>query len=367
MPREKSTITRLPIDVQPVFGEPALLLRSKQQRVLAIADLHIGLKYQWEREGVFIPDQKKRLIEKIRSTCLSMRISRLIVIGDFKHHIPKRPWEKRRKQWEKERTGWDQRLDEVIGKKKALEKRITAGGADVIPKRDQEMLYNLELEKMRQVSKIRERRNEILDKLPPEEEAVNDVLGELQGFLEQVDIIKGNHDGRLETMVDSRFEDFVTIHKAEGFLYEISEKIKYEKFGGEEAVHDDRNRSATSSIGFFHGHKWPGPGIVAADIIVVGHTHYSFMFEDKIGAKIVEPVWIRGAPTKKMRERYPTIPKEFILMPSFNPLLSTKPINSKHPRLYGPMLKNGYLNIEDAEIYLFDGTALGRVGDFVRF
>ena len=220
---------------------------------------------------------------------------------------------------------------------------------------------------MRQVSKIRERRNEILDKLPPEEEAVNDVLGELQGFLEQVDIIKGNHDGRLETMIDSSFKDFVTVHKAEGFLYEISEKTKYENVFGEEAGNDDRDRSATSSIGFFHGHKWPGPAIVAADVIVVGHTHYSFMFEDKIGAKIVEPVWIRGRPAEKMRERYPTIPKEFILMPSFNPLLSTKPINSKHPRLYGPMLKNGYLNIEDANIYLFDGTTLGRVGDFVSF
>ena len=83
MAREKSTITRLPIDVQPVFGEPALLLRSENQRALAIADLHIGLKYQWEWEGVFIPDQKKRFIENIRRTCLSMRISRLIVIGDF--------------------------------------------------------------------------------------------------------------------------------------------------------------------------------------------------------------------------------------------------------------------------------------------
>jgi len=369
MPPGRPATSDSSVDVQPVFGEPALLLKSGKERALAIADLHIGLKYQWEKEGVFIPDQKRRLVEKLRGICVPMRISHLIVIGDFKHHVPRSPWKERKERWEEEREkeNWDRKIGDIVDRKRALEERMGSAGIPSVRERDREMLYRLEAEKMRHVTKRRERRAEILDMVPSEEEAVNVVLEELSGFLEKVDIVKGNHDGRLERMVDPALGDFVTVHKAEGFLYKISDNFKYgERESAEEKDGEMGNRNF-DSVGFFHGHKWPHPEVVAAQLIVIGHTHYSFLFEDKIGARVIEPIWVRGMPTEKMRERYPVIPWEFVLMPSFNPLLSTKPINSKHPKLYGPLLRNGYLNIQEAGIYLFDGTALGKVGDFVSF
>ena len=341
------------IDVQPVFDEPALFLKSKEERVLAIADLHIGLKYQWEREGVFIPDQKKRLLEKIRRICVPMKVSRLIIIGDFKHHVPKDPWEERKVKWEAEKEEWEEKLNRLFKKRKEIEERIKKGSE--IKDNHKEALYKIEKEKMRYIARIRERRNEILDKIPSEEEAVNLFLEELSSFLKKVDIVKGNHDGRLENIIDPSFEDFVTVHRPEGFIYRTIDKLKY---------NEDAERDCLFSVGFFHGHKWPDAEVVASDLIVVGHTHYSFLFEDRVGARVIEPVWLRGEPTEKMKERYPVLPKEFILMPSFNPLLSTKPINTRHPTLYGPLLKNRYLDINNAKIYLFDGTLLGRVRDF---
>ena len=344
------------MDVQPVFGEPALLLKSPAERVLAIADLHVGLKYQWERDGVFIPDQKKRLVDKIRNICEPMKIDRLVVIGDFKHHVPRGSWKERKGRWDLEREEIRTRIDTVVQQKQAVEERISSGGDDLHPVAvaEQKMLYRLEREKMRQVSRYRERKSLVLDTMPAEEEAVNLVLEELGGFLGQVDIVKGNHDGRLESIIDPSLKDFVTVHRAEGFLYKIGEKVPAdEEFGG------------PCSVGFLHGHKWPGPEVVGADLIVVGHTHYSFVFEDKIGARIIEPIWVRGKASDVMKERYPRMPKGFILMPSFNPLLSTKPINSKRPTLYGPLLRNGYLDVRDARMYLFDGTELGKVGDLV--
>ncbi len=354
------------ISVQPVFGEPALLLKSGKERALAIADLHLGLKYEWEREGVFIPDQKGRLTGKIREICETMRIQRLLVVGDFKHHLPGKPLQERLDDWERERDQWDGKLQAIFQKKRALEEKTAALPPASIRDRDSLLLQKLEREKMRQIGKVRERRNEIFDRLPGEVEAVNLVLEELGRFLDHVHIVKGNHDGGLERMVADSLEDRVTIHPAEGFRYQ------FEGTGNREGAKDSEDGTADpgrefGSVGFFHGHKWPSKEVASSELIVVGHTHYSFLFQDRLGAKVVEPVWVRGEPSPRMMERYPQVPRQFILMPSFNPLLNTKPINSRAPKLYGPMLKNRYLDINNARLYLFDGTKLGQVKTFVKF
>jgi metallophosphoesterase superfamily enzyme len=57
---------------------------------------------------------------------------------------------------------------------------------------------------------------------------------------------------------------------------------------------------------------------------------------------------------------------EMILMPTFNDLLGGLPVNGEAPQsLLGPMLRRNAINTEDFEVFLLDGTFLGRVG-FLR-
>ena len=54
-------------------------------------------------------------------------------------------------------------------------------------------------------------------------------------------------------------------------------------------------------------------------------------------------------------------------MPAFNQFLGGRPINErkkgkrKTEAFIGPILRSGSVNIDDAEVYLLDGTFLGTV------
>jgi hypothetical protein len=54
-------------------------------------------------------------------------------------------------------------------------------------------------------------------------------------------------------------------------------------------------------------------------------------------------------------------------MPSFNKLLSGQPVNMKshfNENLYfGPILRSKSIIVGKAEVYLLDGTLLGKIGD----
>ena len=66
--------------------ERGLLL--EEQKVLVVADLHIGYEFELSEAGVKIPSQtggmKSRLIKMIRE----VKPEELIILGDFKHNIP---------------------------------------------------------------------------------------------------------------------------------------------------------------------------------------------------------------------------------------------------------------------------------------
>ena len=69
---------------------------------------------------------------------------------------------------------------------------------------------------------------------------------------------------------------------------------------------------------------------------------------------------------EKIRDRYKikkTGKLEIIIMPAFNNLLGGTPINVKITKdeLLGPLLKNDFINMKMAEIYLLDGTYLGKL------
>ena len=153
----------------------------------------------------------------------------------------------------------------------------------------------------------------------------------------KVDVCLGNHD----TYIKELSPEEIKIHTSEGF--------KIGKFG------------------FIHGHAWPSKKLLLCDFLISGHTHPIVQFTDKFGYRIIEPVWIKNkVDREKMKKRYKveTIGKlEFIIMPAFNRLLGGTPVNLKrnNDELLGPLLKNGFVNIDESEIYLLDGTYLGRL------
>ncbi len=75
---------------EPVFGRRALLINKK---ALVVADLHIGVEYELERNGIRIPPQWKDMAEEILSLKEESGAETLTINGDLKHSIPSEKWE----------------------------------------------------------------------------------------------------------------------------------------------------------------------------------------------------------------------------------------------------------------------------------
>src|SRR2546426_11711339 len=71
--------------VKPVTGQPALLLEKSGDRVLVIADLHLGWEVTLARQGIHVPSQVPRLLEKLRRILWETAAHKLILLGDIKH------------------------------------------------------------------------------------------------------------------------------------------------------------------------------------------------------------------------------------------------------------------------------------------
>ena len=171
---------------------------------------------------------------------------------------------------------------------------------------------------------------------------------EIPHFLEtlaeyaHVDIFPGNHDGGIE------------------FLFSGQKDIKVHSVRGE----------VIDGTGYFHGHTWPSPELLAASHVITAHNHPTVRFTDTFGYSIVEPAWIRtrfNVETMKARfgnldfetERDWADPEVFI-MPAFNELCGGVPFNeSTQEDLLGPVFSSGGIELENAEVYLLDGTRLG--------
>jgi putative SbcD/Mre11-related phosphoesterase len=67
-----------------VTGERAL----KIGRTLAVADLHIGIEYKYRKEGIAMPSQSERLIQRLEGLVRKTRARRLVILGDVKDKVP---------------------------------------------------------------------------------------------------------------------------------------------------------------------------------------------------------------------------------------------------------------------------------------
>lgn len=145
-----------------------------------------------------------------------------------------------------------------------------------------------------------------------EQKEVPDIIRRLD--FERIIIVKGNHDGRIESLVND-------------------ERTKVKK---------------SFSLGdyfFTHGHR---KADTTKQTIVIGHNHPGVKFRDRYGAIYVEPAWVLGkVRLKKVHD--------LIVMPAFNELSGKSPVNEKS--MMGPIAKNIY----QAKAVLLDGTDLGTI------
>ncbi|UCF59283.1 MAG: phosphoesterase, partial [Candidatus Bathyarchaeota archaeon] len=75
--------------ITPASPFPALLLRKGSERVLAVADLHIGWEVSLAERGVHVPSQTPKMLDKMLQLIKMCRPTNLIFLGDVKHAIAK--------------------------------------------------------------------------------------------------------------------------------------------------------------------------------------------------------------------------------------------------------------------------------------
>ncbi|WP_423744816.1 metallophosphoesterase (plasmid) [Haladaptatus sp. SPP-AMP-3] len=161
--------------------------------------------------------------------------------------------------------------------------------------------------------------------------------GEIEVFLESIDLpvtlVKGNHDGDIESWIDC------SVTPGDGIRL--------------------------GDVGFVHGHTWPSRDVLSADVVCVGHEHPCVRLEDSVGGSRIERVWLRGGLNPSaFEEQYGEEEAsevagggELIVFPAFNDLTGGTWVNVAGQDFLAPFLPDG---LSDGEAYLLDGARLGR-------
>ena len=183
---------------------------------------------------------------------------------------------------------------------------------------------------------------------------------DIQKEVRDLQVILGNHDGNLEPLLPEN----VKIIPPTGISF--------------------------GDVGLFHGHAWPAPELLECRSLISGHVHPTVLIRDPMGFRMTRQVLVK-APCNGMQlaksllnhlgskknsnlsavleERYKVKVKvsQLFIMPSFNQFLGGRPINERRrgkkrgEAFIGPILRSGCVNMDDAEVYLLDGTFLGTV------
>ena len=167
-----------------------------------------------------------------------------------------------------------------------------------------------------------------------EESELPRAVGALSDSVEEIHLVKGNHDGDLEAWVP--YASHLTIHGPRG--------------------------ARIGRMGLCHGHTWPERPVMEGELLVLAHNHPSVEFVDRLGKRSREPAWFRTRLVPgTTRERYGDVDPEVVLMPPFNELLSGTPLNRPGYMGLGPLFGKGLVDLPNAQVYLVDGIHLGRL------
>lgn len=255
--------------IVPIYGQPALIIEVSKERVLVVADLHLGIEGELASLGITLPSQTHKVKKRIIALIEEKKPDRLVLLGDIKHNVPITTWQ----EW----------------------KELPEFFSDLVK-------------------------------------------------LVKVEILPGNHDGGIDGLTPRE----VILHNSGGIVL------------------GKRKR-----IGLMHGHAWPSEGLLNTETIVIAHNHPAVEFRDELGGRLVEPVWLKckldstNFP-KDLREKMKREPN-LLVMPAFGELVGGAPVNRTMPEeLLGPMFKAGAVFLDEAEVYMLDGTYLGTVGELKR-
>jgi len=189
---------------------------------------------------------------------------------------------------------------------------------------------------------------------------VPDFFAQLQSYVGDIAIVRGNHDANIEPLLPEN----VKLLPATGVVI--------------------------GDVGVFHGHKWPSPALLECKTLVMGHLHPVVVFRDVAGFKVTRQVWmkancdtealakillqkhkakIEGSVAETLQKQYKVRlrSKEIFIMPSFNDFLGGRPVNepklgkNASGALIGPVLRSEAVDMDNAELYLLDGTYLGTL------
>ena len=160
---------------------------------------------------------------------------------------------------------------------------------------------------------------------------------DVRNFLETIKpygtihLLPGNHDGNIKKISP----EGIIIHRSDGVIFE--------------------------NMGFVHGHRWPNEEIMQCEQITIGHTHPTIMLTDRLGYKTFESCWLKGSfIEERLKEKYPGSKyPQILVMPAFNPLCGG--IAANREGVTGPVGK--IMDVENAQVYLLDGSSLGRIKD----
>ena len=165
-------------------------------------------------------------------------------------------------------------------------------------------------------------------------------------------VVKGNHDGHLNKLLpkatepepERKPEHEVCIKSTRGFLFD--------------------------GVGYTHGHSWPLQDLFSAKYILIGHNHPRIrLVSSQSRYRSMKSVWIRvKCDYDAVKEHYPELRKSgwndpwVIIMPAFNEICGGITFNALTKRLLGPIASK-LIRLEDMEVYLLDGTYIGKAGE----
>jgi hypothetical protein len=118
-------------------------------------------------------------------------------------------------------------------------------------------------------------------------------------------------------------------------------------------------------VGALHGHTWPRPGLVDADVLLIGHTHAAASLVDEEGAGGIRPAWLRGrADPARLEAKYgKRRDPEVVIFPAYNELCGGTPIN--RDGLLGPA--GSFVSAKASSLILLDGRrAMDLAGTDLR-
>ena len=190
----------------------------------------------------------------------------------------------------------------------------------------------------------------------PEGEEREELEALIQAVTDRVPmtLVEGNHDAG----VAEAFADDLDVIGAGGGLLD-----------GVTDGDDEARGSRTDRVGVLHGHTWPDPALLDADVVCMGHEHPQVRLEDAVGGSRVERAWLRGrldsgafveGSESSAADAVDGEPPELVVFPAFNERSGGTWVNVDGQSFLAPFLPDA---LPAGDAYLLNGT---RLGDFRR-